>query len=130
MVELGNTDIATDEDKLYGKDIWAKLFKATTWEEIKMITKENPSLNSAAESIYKSNADDYIIEACLRREEQLAHEKYQKEQIEKLTNENANLTTENASLTTENASLTTENANLTGEINRLRKLLEVNGIKA
>ena len=74
-----------------------------------MITKDNPSLNSAAESIYKSNADEYIIEACLRREEQLAHEKYQQEQIENLTS---------------------ENANLTDEIIRLRKLLEDNGIKA
>ena len=102
VIELNHTEIATNEDKLYGIDKWAKLFKATTWEEIKMITKENPSLNSAAESIYKSNADEYVIEACLRREEQLAHEKYQQEQIENLTNENA----------------------------RLRKLLEDNGIKA
>ncbi len=108
VIELSNTNIATNEDKLYGIDKWAKLFKATTWEEIKMITKENPSLNSAAESIYNSNTDEYVIEACLRREEQLAHEKYQKEQIENLTNENNNLTNENA---------------------RLRKLLEDNGIK-
>ncbi len=72
-----------------------------------MITKENPSLNSAAESIYKSNADEYVIEACLRREEQLAHEKYQREQI---------------------ANLTAENANLTNENTRLQKLLEENGI--
>ena len=73
-----------------------------------MITKENPSLNSAAESIYKSNADQYVIEACIRREEQLAHERYQKQQIEELAN---------------------DNEDLHNEVSRLRKLLEDNGIK-
>ncbi len=62
MVELNHTDIATDEDKLYGIDTWAKLFKATTWEEIKMITEKNPSMNSTAEAIFVSTANEDILE--------------------------------------------------------------------
>lgn len=38
VVQLNNTDIATNEDKLYGIDTWARLFKAKTWVEIQMIT--------------------------------------------------------------------------------------------
>jgi hypothetical protein len=114
VVELNHTEIATDDDKQYGIDKWAKLFKATTWEEIKMITKDNPSMNSAAEAIYVSNADEYILEECYLREERLAHEKYQKEKI-------ANLTSQNESLNSEIKSLSSENA-------YLRKLLEENGI--
>ena len=91
MIELNHTDIATEEDKLYGVDIWAKLFRATTWEEIIMITKDNPSLNSTAESIYITNADEQIRELCRRREDALAHEIHQKQLIEHLTNENARL---------------------------------------
>lgn len=49
-----------------------------------MITKDNPSLNSTAESIYMSNADINILEQCRSREDAIAHEKYQKELIESL----------------------------------------------
>ena len=115
VIELNHTNLATEEDKIYGIDKWAKLFKATTWEEIKMITKDNPSLNSTAEAIYVSNADEYIREECRLREDRLAHEKYQKEKIE--------------SLTAEIESLTSENNTLTSEISRLKKLLEEQGIK-
>lgn len=101
VVELNHANMATAEDKQYNIDTWAKLFKATTWEEIKMITKENPSMNSTAESIYLSNSDDNIRELCRRREDAIAHEDFQKKQIQMLSDENA----------------------------RLRKLLEDNNIK-
>ena len=115
VIELNHTDLATDEDKHYHTDTWARLFKAKTWEEIKMITKDNPSMNSTAEAIYVSNADEYIREECWLREERIAHEEYQKKQFEKLTKENA--------------SLTDENASLTDEIARLKELLKKNNIK-
>jgi predicted transposase/invertase (TIGR01784 family) len=114
VVELRHTDMATEEDKRHGVDAWAKLFKATTWEEIKMITQSNPSLNSAAEALYLSTANKDILEQCRIREDNIAHEKYQAEKIQSLTEENENLTSENANLTSENE--------------RLRKLLEENGI--
>ena len=84
MIELNHTELATQEDKAFEIDKWAKLFKAKTWEEIKMITKDNPSMNSTAESIYLSDADFLIREQCRRREDAIAHEKYQKELIESL----------------------------------------------
>jgi len=122
VVELSHTDLATAEDKSYGIDKWAKLFKATTWEEIKMLTKENPSMNSAAESIYLSNSDENIRELCRRREDAIAHENFQKKLIQ-------NLTEENASLSNENAALSDENAALSDEVARLQKLLDDNNIK-
>lgn len=128
VLELNHSDMATDEDKAYGIDTWAKLFKSTTWEEIKMITKDNPSMNSAAESIFLSNSDWIIQEQCRRREDQIAHEAYQKEQLQKLTEKLSSLTNENISLANENVSLTNENTSLTNEIAHLKKLLEENGI--
>ena len=94
VIELNHINMATDTDIASHIDTWAKLFKAKTWEEIKMITKDNPSMNSAAESIYLSNADINIIEQCRAREDAIAHEKYQNEQIAELKNqlENANAT--------------------------------------
>lgn len=114
VVNLNRTDIATDEDKAYGIDTWAKLFKAKTWEDIKMITSENPSMNTTAESIYQSISDFEIRERCRAREDAIIHEQYMKDQLKKLTDENDKLTDENDKLTDENA--------------HLRKLLKENGI--
>lgn len=36
--------LATDEDKSYGIDKWSSLFKAISWEEIRMCSKNNESL--------------------------------------------------------------------------------------
>ncbi|WP_024865669.1 hypothetical protein [Butyrivibrio sp. FCS014] len=49
-----------------------------------MITKDNPSMSSAAESIYLSNADISILEQCRAREDAIAHEAYQKKLIAEL----------------------------------------------
>ena len=81
-----------------------------------MITKDNPSMNSTAESVYLSNSDFVIRERCRAREDAIIHEKYQAEQIEALSSEVSALSSENSALSSENT--------------RLRKLLEEHGIKA
>ena len=101
VVELNNINLASDYDKRLGIDSWAKLFKATTWEEIQMIAEDNPSMKSTAESIYLSNSDFAIQEQCRAREDAIAHEKFQKELIDHQKD----------------------------EIERLTKLLDDNGIK-
>lgn len=40
MVNLTLTDIETEDDRIWGFDYWAKLFKAKTWEELNMIAKK------------------------------------------------------------------------------------------
>lgn len=121
VVDLNRTDLATKEDSAYGIDTWARLFKATTWEEIKMITKDNPSMNSTAESIFLSNSDFEIRERCRAREDAIIHERYQKEQIESLTDKLAKVNEEKELLVKDRDKIAEENA-------RLRKLLEANGI--
>ena len=69
VVQLNQTDIATDEDKAYGIDYWARLFKAKTWEEIKMLAKNNEYLEETAESLYVANADEIVRQQCLARED-------------------------------------------------------------
>ena len=130
VIELNRTDLATEYDKRYSIDVWAQFFKATTWEEIKMITKDNPSMNSTAESVYLSNSDFVIRERCRAREDAIIHEKYQAEQIEALTSENNYLTSKNSALTSENSALTSENSALSTELERLHKLLKEHGIDA
>lgn len=108
VVDLNHTELATDEDRTSGIDTWAKLFKATTWEEIKMITKDNPSMNSTAESIYLSNSDFEIRERCRIREDAIIHERLVAEKLE-----------------AQAETIATQ----AEEINRLKKLLADNGIQ-
>ena len=70
-----------------------------------MIVKEDASMNSTAEAIYKSVSDQRILEQCRIREDFIAHEKYQLEQLKSVTSENKSLRGENMSLKNENKSL-------------------------
>ena len=68
-VNLKKIELATEEDKKYHIDYWAALFKAKTWEELKMLTKENEYLQEAAESLYVANADEIVRQQCVARED-------------------------------------------------------------
>ena len=69
MLDLNKTELATEEDKAYRIDYWARLFKAKTWEELKELGKDNEYLQEAADSIYKANADEIVRQQCRAREE-------------------------------------------------------------
>ena len=129
VIELNNTDIATAYDKRLGIDKWARLFKAKTWEEIKMIAEEHPVMNSTAESMFLSNSDFAIQEQCRAREDAIAHERYQQKKLSEQKKQIESLTDENVALTDENVALTDENLALSDEISHLKKLLDDNGIK-
>lgn len=69
MVNLKKIELATEEDKKYHIDYWAALFKAKTWEELKMLTKENEYFKEAAEALYVANADEIVRQQCIARED-------------------------------------------------------------
>lgn len=69
MVDLSHINLATEEDKKYHIDRWATLFKATTWEEIKMLASTNEYINEAYKTIYQMSADEQIRKRCRDREE-------------------------------------------------------------
>lgn len=81
VVDLTQIELATEEDKLYQIDYWAKLFTAKTWEELKMIAENNTILSEATQTLYKLNADDLLREQCRAREEYEIHEKFTQEKI-------------------------------------------------
>lgn len=72
---LKHTELATDEDKAWEIDNWAKLFAAKTWRDLKMLTQNNEIFASATQSLYTFNADDLIREQCLAREDFERHER-------------------------------------------------------
>lgn len=71
VVNLKHMELATQEDREWKIDYWASLFKATTWEELKMLAEQNPVMGDAAETIYELTADEAIREQCKAREKQI-----------------------------------------------------------
>ena len=69
MVNLTQTELATEEDKANRIDYWARLFKAKTWEDLKMLAQNNEYLEEAANSIYQANAKEIVRQQCRARED-------------------------------------------------------------
>ena len=69
VVDLTRIDLATTEDRAFHIDYWAALFKAKTWEDIKMLAENNEYLAEASETLFQLNADEQIKKRCLDREE-------------------------------------------------------------
>ena len=96
VVDLTKTEMATDEDKAHGIDYWARLFKAKTWEELKMLAKDNEYLEAAADSLYEANADRMVRERCIARKLAERRERTLERDIKLLKEANASLEEANA----------------------------------
>ena len=133
VVDLTQIENATEEDKLRGIDYWARLFKATTWEEIKMLASNNSFLTEAAETVYQLSAEDKIRLQCEAREDFYNQQRYLQQWRERLEKECATLEEEKASLVEINSSLTQEKETLVQEKETLAQekesLLQSNAAK-
>ena len=69
VIDLTKINLATEEDRLFSIDDWARFFKATTWEEIKMLATKNPYILEAANTMFKLCADSKIRKICQDRED-------------------------------------------------------------
>ncbi|MDE5940236.1 MAG: Rpn family recombination-promoting nuclease/putative transposase [Lachnospiraceae bacterium] len=69
VVDLSRINLATEEDKQYHIHDWAYLFKAATWEELKMIASKDEYLKEASQTIFRMSADEEIRKRCRDREE-------------------------------------------------------------
>ena len=113
VVDLTQIENATEEDKLQGIDYWARLFKATTWEEIKMLASNNSFLAEAAETVYQLSAEDRIRLQCEAREDFYNQQRYLQQWRERLERDCASLEVEKETLTQEKETLTQEKETLT-----------------
>ncbi len=115
MVNLSRIDLATDEDKKYQIDYWARLFKAATWEEIHMLASENDYINEASNTILRLSAEEDIRKRCQDREEYYREIRTYKRMI-----------AEKDSLITEQNSLLAEQSSLIQQLLEENKQLKAN----
>ena len=76
VLDLTRIDLATEEDRSYGIDHWAALFKATTWEELKALAKDNDYINEASATIFQLSQEDRIRLECEAREDYYRRQRY------------------------------------------------------
>ena len=75
VLDLTQIKLATEEDKSWNIDKWAALFKATTWEELRMIASSDQEMQKAATLVYHANQDEIAREWAWRHEEALRIER-------------------------------------------------------
>lgn len=69
VLNLTQIHQATEEDKNYDLDNWARLFKAVTWEDFKMISANNENMQEAGKTLYSLSRDEQIRYQCEARED-------------------------------------------------------------
>ena len=84
VLQLNKEEYATPEDKEHGIDYWSRLFKATTWEELKMLAQKQEQLQSVVETIYRVSADDATLEEIRAREDELRVQRTMQNQMERM----------------------------------------------
>lgn len=75
VLDLKQINNASSEDKHWGLDNWAKLFKATTWEDVKMIAANNKYLTEAANTMHELYSDREMRRQKENREDFICRQK-------------------------------------------------------
>ena len=135
VLNLRRIDLATEEDKKWNLDRWATLFKATTWEDLRMIAAHNEEMTIASRTLYNKNQDEVARLWAQAHEDFLWEERVRKKRAEKLEKELANkeqiiqsMDLEIQSKDQEIQSKDQEIQSKDQELQRMRSLLVANGI--
>ena len=110
VLDLSCIHLVTDEDKQYQLDYWAKLFKATTWEDLKMLAHNNEYMNQASSTIYQLSQEEQIRLQCRAREDYI---RTQNDRIYLMAQKDSQLAEKIASIAEKDAQLTQKDAQLT-----------------
>ncbi len=68
MLCLDQLDNVPEEERSSERYLWAQLFRATTWEEIKMLAEKNKAIQEASEHLHILTEDEKIRLQCEGRE--------------------------------------------------------------
>ncbi len=135
VIDLSRIDLATEEDRLYKIDEWAKFFKATTWEDLKVLAKTNDALAEAGTTIYEVSADEHLRQQLEAREDALRQERGMLRRLENAEKERdiavAKLdaaTAERDKVTAEHDIVAAERDKIIAERNAVYELLRKHGI--
>ena len=127
VLDLTQIDKATAEDKHYAIDKWATLFKATTWEELHMITKNDKAMTEASKTLYEMNADQTIRDMCYFQEHAIIEENYRNDLIKRqqaeLAEKDSKLAEKDSELAEKDSKLAEKDSELTAKDHIIANLM-------
>ncbi len=116
VVDLTQIELATEEDKRYGIDLWGRVLTAKTWEEIDMLAQDNEYLRETSTAMYELDQDRLIRQQCQAREDFLYWERIKENRNKRIETElaetKAELSNQKAELAAKNAELADKDAEL------------------
>jgi predicted transposase/invertase (TIGR01784 family) len=87
VVELNQIHLATEEDIQAHRNLWASFFKATTWEELKMLAQQDINIAKAVTTVHRLTEDEEFRQQYEAREDrirqQLDHDYWYDTEIKK-----------------------------------------------
>ena len=120
VVDLTQIERATEEDKQYSIDLWARVLTATTWEEIDMLAKDNEYLRETSNAMYELDQDRLIRQQCQAREDFLYWERMKENRNKRVE---AELAEAKAELADKDAELERQKAELAAKDAQIAELL-------
>ena len=87
VLNLRRIELATEEDKKWNLDKWAALFKASTWEDLRMIAAHDEEMTIASRTLYNKNRDEVARLWAQAHEDFLWEERVRKKRAEKVEKE-------------------------------------------
>jgi predicted transposase/invertase (TIGR01784 family) len=103
VVSLKQINLATEEDRVKKRDLWASFFKAGSWEELIMLAQQDTDIKRAVTAVHKLSQDEEFRMRCWAREDfirqQIDHDAWYDAEIKKreaVIAENATVIAENA----------------------------------
>lgn len=128
QLENASTEEKNNPNGLYH---WARMFNASTWEELKMIAQDNPMMNSFVGTVMQLTAEEKVAQACEMRRRYSNDIATYEEEINtaktKLADINAELANKDAEIVKKDAALADKDAALAdkdAEIAELKAKLE------
>lgn len=135
VLDLTQINLATEEDRACHIDLWAALFRATTWEEIKMLAQKDEYINEASNTIYELTQEEKIRLQCQAREDYYRREQskkhYMEEQDARIAKQDTVIAEKDAIIAGKNAEIAEKDAEIcrqSATIASLKALLKSNGI--
>ena len=128
VLNLTRIDLATEEDKQYHLNYWASLFKATTWEELKMLAEHDEIIANASSTIYQLSQDEMIRLQCearedyYRRQRSVQHQMDEKNEV--IDSQRETIEFQEKKIESQQAAITllqNENISLRNEVNSLKE---------
>lgn len=121
VLSLNRLEDASEEEKSNPNSLyrWAKLFRASSWEELKMIASENERMQSFVGTVRQLSAEEKVAQACERR---MLYELDKATYEYEISEKEAQIASLDSEIANKNATIADKNATIADKDNEIETL--------